>query len=197
MEKSIQLKGGYVLSRYEYENLKREKARVQRNLSVEIKRLEGEKPTVYGKEQVTTFAQMGDPYYLSTLGRKRAIDIDWKDLAKENFEKYKETVYRIGRNLEYETSLFRENYKKMLFDLAYYTDYDEEKIKFLEQKLDSLSNKDFYKLFYTEKGIKAITEYYLLITGKKMKRLDPSVIRNDVWQNYDSLIENINQIIGT
>ena len=158
-EQSIQLAGGYILSRYEYENLKREKARVQRNLSIELKRLESEKPTVYGKEQFTTFAQMGDPYYLSTLGRKGAVNINWQTLPKEKFERYKETVYKIGRNQEYETSLFRENYKKMLFDLAYYTNYDEEKIKMIESKIDKLSNKDFYKLFYTEKvpKISAIT----------------------------------------
>ena len=195
-EQSMQLAGGYILSRYEFENLKREKARVQRNLSREIKRLETEKPTVYGKSQVTTFAQMGDSYYLSNVGRKKAINIDFKKLGKEEFEKFKETVYRIGRNQEYENSLFRDNYKKMLFDLAYYTNYDPEKIKYLESKLDKLNNKQFYKLFNTEKGIKAITEYYLLITGKKMKRLDPSVIKPDVWQNYDNLIESIDQIIN-
>ena len=195
-ETSIQLAGGYILSRYEYENIKRERARVKRKLTNEIKRLETEKPTVYGKEQATTFAQMGDSYYLSNVGRKKAIDIEWKQLSKEEFESFKEKVYKIGRNIEYESSLFRDNYKKMLFDLAYYTNYDEEKIKYLENKIDSLNNKKFYKLFNTEKGIKAITEYYLLITGKKMKRIDPSSIREDVWQNYDNLIENIDDIIG-
>ena len=195
-ETSIQLPGGYIMSKYEYINLKRERARVKRNLTNEIRRLETSKPTVYGKEQVATFSQMGDPYYLSTIGRKKAIDIEWEKLTKEQLESYKERVYKIGRNLEYETSLFRENYKKMLFDLAYYTKYDEEKINLLSKKLDSLSNKEFYKLFYTEKSIKAITEYYLLITGKKMNRIDPSTIRPDVWQNYDNLIENIDSIIG-
>ena len=196
IETSIQLPSGYIISKYEYENLKKERARVKRKLTNEIKRLESEKPTVYGKEQATTFAQMGDSFYLSNVGRRKAIDIDYKTLTKEEFELYKERVYKIGRNIEYESSLFRDNYKKMLFDLAYYTGYDEEKIKLLESKIDSLNNKKFYKLFNTEKGIKAITEYYLLITGKKMKRIDPSAIRDDVWQNYDNLIENIDDIIG-
>ena len=195
-EFSIQLPSGNIISKYEFENLRKERARVKRKLTNEIKRLETEKPTVYGKEQATTFAQMGDSYYLSNVGRRNAIDINWKDLTKEEFEKFKERVYKIGRNIEYESSLFRDNYKKMLFDLAYYTGYDEEKIKLLESKIDSLNNKKFYKLFNTEKGIKAITEYYLLITGKKMKRVDPSAIREDVWQNYDNLIENIDDIIG-
>ena len=49
IEKSMQLAGGYVLSRYEYENLKREKARVKRNISRELTRIETEKPRVFGK----------------------------------------------------------------------------------------------------------------------------------------------------
>ena len=197
IEKSMQLEGGYILSRYEYENLKREKARIQRNLSREIKRLESEKPRVYGKEQFITFAQMGDPYYLTSIGRKKAVDIDYKKLTSEEFKKYKQMIYKIGRSQEYETSLFRDNYKKMLFDLAYYTNYDKEKINYLNEKIDKLNNKKFYKLFHTEKGIKAITEYYVAVIGKKMKRIDPDTIRPDVWQNYDNLIENIEQIISS
>ena len=73
IEKSMQTKGGYVLSRYEFENLKREKARVQRNISRELTRLETEKARVYGKEQVYTFAQMGDSRYLNFLARKENI----------------------------------------------------------------------------------------------------------------------------
>ena len=196
IEQSIQLKGGYVLSRYEYENLKREKARVQRNITNELKRLELTSPTVYGKRQAFSFAKMGDSRYLNFLAKKEKIETKWEYLEQEEFERYEEFVYKAGRSLEYETSLFRENYKKMLFDLGYYTKYDNDKLKDLENKLDKLSNKQFYKLFNEEKSIKAITEYYVLTTGKNMTRIDPSTIQPDVWQNYDNLIENIDNIIA-
>ena len=196
IEKSMQLKSGYVLSKYEYENLKREKARVQRNISREITRLETTNPTVYGKRQSYSFAKMGDSRYLNFLARRENIMKKIEELTGEEFLKYKTFVYKTGRNIEYETSLFRENYKKMLFDLAYYTKYDKDKIKALENKLDKLNNKQFYKLFNEEKSVKAITEYYVLTTGKSMTKIDPSVIQPDVWQNYDNLIENIDYIIS-
>ena len=36
----------------------------------------------------------------------------------------------------------------------------------------------------------------MAITGKKMARIDPSIIKENVWQNYDNLIENIDDIIS-
>lgn len=197
IEKSMQLEGGYVLSRFEYENLKRERARVKRNVSREIKRLETEKPTVFGKAQIKTFAQMGDSYYLNLKAKRESLEKKIELLQKEEFERYRQLVYKTGRSQEYQNSLFRENYKKMLTDLAYYTKYDKEKIKLLESKLDKLNNRKFYKLFQNEKAIKSITEYYLLTTGKNMQKIDPSVFKEDVANLYDNLIENIDEIIET
>lgn len=196
IEKSMQTSGGYIISKYEFENLKREKARVQRNISRELTRLETEKARVYGKPQAYTFAQMGDSRYLNFLARKENIKKEIAKLNKEEYERYKQFVYSTGRNIEYENSLFRENYEKMLFDLAYYTKYPDEKIQELKKKIDKLPNKKFYKLFHTEQGIKEVIYQYMAITGKKMARIDPSIIKENVWQNYDNLIENIDDILN-
>ena len=196
-EESLQLTGGYILSRYEYENLKREKARVKRNISREIKRLEMEKPRVFGKVQTHTFAQMGDSYYLNLKAKREALEKKIDILNKMEFERYKKLVYKTGRSMEYQTSLFRENYKKMLTDLGYYTGYNTEKLKMLEEKLNKLNNKQFYRLFQNEKSIKAITEYYPLITNKSIKGFNPLDIKDDVSSLYDNLIENIDNIIET
>lgn len=195
-ENIVQTSGGYILSRYELENLKREKARVKRNISREITRLEKEKPMVFGKVQSKTFAQMGDTYYLNLKAKRQALEKNIQKLKREDFKKYEELVYKVGRSQEYQTSLFRENYKKMLTDLAYYTDYDKEKLKKLESKLNKLSNRQFYKLFQNEKAIKSITEYYPLVTGS-VKGFDPGNIKEDVTGLYDNLIENIDDIIET
>ena len=195
-EYSMQLEGGYVLSRFEFENLKREKTRVKRNISREIKRLETEKPMVFGKIQSKTFAQMGDTYYLNLKAKREQLEKNLEKLQGDEFKKYKELVYKIGRSQEYQTSLFRYNYKKMLTDLAYYTEYDKDKLRQLETKLNKLNNRQFYKLFQTEKSIKSITEYYPLVTGSVMG-FDPKNIKEDVASLYDNLIENIDDIIGS
>lgn len=232
-EKSMQLEGGYVLSKYEYDNLRREKARVTRNVSREIKRLETEKPTVFGKQQARTFAQMGDSYYLNLLAKRKSLNKEIEKLQNDEFTRFEQLIYKTGRSQEYQNSLFRENYIKMLTDLAYYTNYDKErlnldkeqieklnitnkkiikkldlqtdefgnvsvnKIKYLESKLDKLNNRQFYRLFQNEKAIKSITEYYLLTTGKNIKKIDPSLYKDDVATLYDNLIENIDDIIGS
>lgn len=195
-EDVMQMSGGFMLSRYEYENLKREKARVKRNISREITRLETEKPTVYGKKQAMTFAQMGDSYFLNLKAKREALEKQVEKLNREEFKKYKELVYKVGRSREYQKSLFRDNYKKMLTDLAYYTGYDKEKIKELETKLDKLNDRQFYKLFQSEKAIKSITEYYPLVTGS-VKGFNPLDIKEDVASLYNNLLENIDDIIGT
>lgn len=195
-ENIMQTSGGYVLSQYEYENLKREKARVQRNITREITRLETEKPKVFGKSQSKTFAQMGDTYYLNLKSKREALQKQIEKLDKKDFKRLEELVYKAGRSQEYQRSLFRENYKKMLTDLGYYTGYDKEKIKILENKLNKLNDRQFYKLFQGEKAIKSITEYYPLVTGS-VTGFNPNDIKEDVASLYDNLIENIDDIIGS
>ena len=236
-ENTFQTTGGYILSNYEYENLKRERARVKRIISREMSRLEKEKPKVYGKEQVRTYAQMGDTYYTNLKDTREKLEQSIEMLKRDEFERYETFVYKAGRSLEYNNSLFRENYKKMLTDLAYYTGYDKErmtldnekfetlkrkrnseeifkkldlqvdedgnvtikKIKYLEFAIDNIkSGNKFYKLFNEEKSIKTIIEYYLPTTARKgNKPIDPDKIKEDVFVNYNTLIENIEQIIGT
>lgn len=236
-ENTFQTAGGYIISNYEYENLKRERARVKRIISREMTRLEKEKPKVYGKEQVRTYAQMGDTYYTNLKDKREKLEQSIEMLKRDEFERYETFVYKAGRNLEYNNSLFRENYKKMLTNLAYYTGYDNErmtlddekfntlkrkrnseeifkkldlqvdedgnvtikKIKYLEYAIDNIkSGNKFYKLFNEEKSIKTIIEYYLPTTTRKgNKPIDPDKIKEDVFVNYNTLIENIDQIIGT
>ena len=73
------------------------------------------------------------------------------------------------------------------------------KIKYLEYAIDNIKNGNkFYKLFNEEKSIKAIIEYYLPTTMRKgNKPINPNDIKDDVYQNYNILIENIDDIIGT
>lgn len=236
-ENIFQTAGGYIISNYEYENLKRERARVKRIISREMTRLENEKPKVYGKEQVRTYAQMGDTYYTNLKDKREKLEQSIENLKRDEFERFETFVYKAGRNLEYNNSLFRENYKKMLTDLAYYTGYDKErmtfdnekfktlkrkrnseeifkkldlqiddegnvtinKIKYLEYAIDNIkSGNKFYKLFNEEKSIKTIIEYYLPTTARKgNKPIDPDKIKEDVFVNYNNLIENIDDIIGT
>ena len=64
-EDIITTRGGVRLTQYELQNIKRENARVKRNITREINRLKVNKPKIFGKTQTATFSQMGDTDFLN------------------------------------------------------------------------------------------------------------------------------------
>lgn len=189
-EETVVLPSGAMLSKYELENLQRESRRVKGNLTREIKRLEIEKPKVFGKSQAATFAQMGDDYYLNTVARRKALDKNIKTLSEEEYLNYKELLDKTLRNESYYNEVFRENYYNILMDLAYQTGYDTEKISELRKKLNRLDDKQFLKLFRSEKSIQAVMDNYDLL-----KKLNNPKDRQDAIQDTYELYDNINASI--
>lgn len=194
IEKTIETKAGLKLSEYELINLKKESARIKRNLTREINKMRTTKPKIFGKVQTATFSQMGDTMYLNLLARREALEKDTNTLTKEEYERYKKLILKTAKNKQYMNSVFKENYRKMLTDLGYYYNYDKEKMKVLEGKLDKLSPNEFLKLFQNDKSIKAIIDYYPIITDT-LSSINPKDIQDDVKVLYDNLIDNIDDIL--
>lgn len=192
IEETITTSGGVTLSKYELQNIKRENARVKRNLTMEIKRLQQTKPKVFGKLQATTFAKMGDSRYLNLVTKRESLNKDLTKLSREQFARQQQLIGRIGKNQSYMNTVFKDNYFKMLAELGYYYEYDTDKLREIKNKLYKLSPEQFYKLFNEEKSITAITEYYRTRTGMFT---DPDDIRADVTALYDALYENIDEIL--
>lgn len=193
-EETIVTSSGFATSRYELENLKRESARVKRNLSIQLKKLEMTSPTVFGKPQSATFSQMGDSFYLNIKTKREALNKDINLLSKEEIQRYTKLVAKIGRSNEYMNSIFKKNYNDILTNIGYYTGYDNEKLKLLEDKLNQLTPQQFYKLFQNEKAIKSIVDYYPISTGG-VGGFNPNDIKQDVETLYDNLINNIDNIL--
>lgn len=194
IEKTVTTKSGLKISEYELINLKKESARIKRNLTREINKMRTTKPKIFGKVQTATFSQMGDTLYLNLLARREALEKNTDTLTKEEYERYKKLVIKTAKNKQYMNSVFKDNYKKMLTDLGYYYNYDKEKMKVLEGKLDKLSPNEFLKLFQNDKSIKAIIDYYPIITDT-LSSINPKDIQDDVKVLYDNLIDNIDDIL--
>ena len=192
IEQTITTRGGVTLSKYELANIKRESARVKRNLTREIKKLQETKPKVFGKIQATTFAKMGDSRYLNLVTKREALNKDLTKISSEQFERQQRLIAKIGKNQRYMNNVFKDNYFEMLTDLGYYYNYDEAKLREIKNKIYKLSPEQFYKLFNEEKSIKAITEYYGTRTGMFV---DPDSMKDDVKGLYDALYENIDDIL--
>lgn len=194
IEKAVETKTGLKITEYELKNLKKESARVKRYLTKEINKMRTTKPKVFGKVQSATFSQMGDTIYLNLLARREALEKDVNTLTKEEYQRYKKLVLKTAKNKQYMNSVFKENYFKMLTDLGYYYNYNKEKLKFLEGKLDKLSPNEFLKLFQNDKSIRAILDYYPVITDT-LSSISPKAIEDDVEVLYDKLIDNIDDIL--
>ena len=193
-EEIITTSGGVRLTKFEYENIKKESARIKRNITREIKRLQTEKPKIFGKKQTSTFSQMGDTDYLNLVARRKALQKDINKLGREEFSRYSKLVEKTGRNQQYMNNIFKQNYFDMLTALGYQFDYDNGKLSDLKDKLMKLKPNDFLKLFKEDKSISAILDYYPVITDT-LNAINPDDIRDDVINLYDTLIENIDQII--
>ena len=186
--------GGARLTQYDYQNIKRENTRIKRNITREINRLRVEKPKIFGKTQTSTFSEMGDTDYLNLVARRKALEKDINKLSKEELERFRKLIEKTGKSQQYMNSIFKENYFEMLTDLAYYFDYDNDKLNLLKQKLMKLKPNDFLKLFKDDKSIRAILDYYPVVTNS-FNAINPDDIKEDVVNLYDNLINNIDDII--
>ena len=193
-EDVITTSGGVRLTKYELNEIKRENARVKRNITREINRLRVEKPKIFGKKQTSTFSEMGDTDYLNLVARRKALEKDINKLSREEFERFTKLVEKTGKNQAYMNNVFKENYFEMLTDLAYYFDYDTDKLNLLRQKLMNLKPNDFLKLFKEDKSIRAILDYCPIVTNS-LNAISPDDIKEDVINLYDNLINNIDMII--
>ena len=193
-EDVITTSGGVRLTQYDYQNIKRENARIKRNITREINRLRVEKPKIFGKLQSSTFSEMGDSDYLNLVARRKALEKDINKLSKDEFGRFKKLVEKTGKSQQYMNNIFKENYFEMLTDLAYYFDYDNDKLNLLNQKLMKLKPNDFLKLFKDDKSIRAILDYYPIITNS-FNAINPDDIKEDVVNLYDNLIDNLDDIL--
>lgn len=194
VEDVIETSGGARLTKYDYQNIKRENARIKRNITREINRLKIEKPKIFGKIQSSTFSEMGDTDYLNLIARRKALEKDISKLSTNELERFRKLIEKTGKSQQYMNSIFKENYFEMLTDLAYYFDYDNDKLNKLRDKLMKLKPNDFLKLFKEDKSIRAILDYYPVVTNS-FNAINPDDIKEDVINLYDNLISNIDMII--
>lgn len=194
-ENVIITSGGVRTSSWEIENLKRENRRLKMILSRDIKRLETTMPRVLGKLQTGTFAQMGDTQYLNIKARREALNKDYMKLDLQGFKSFQKLLKKTAKNKSYMNNIFKGNYIKMLTDLGYFYGYDKGKMRYLEENLASLDSNKFLKLFNEDKSIKAILDYYPIITDT-LSAIDPEDVKADVFQLYDLLIDNLDDILN-
>ena len=200
-EDIIETSTGVRITKYEYNELKREATNIKRKLTMEIKHYGDIKPRVAGIPQSATYKEMGDDEYLNLKTKRKALDKDIKFLNKNELDIYKKLVRKTARNISKRNGIFKENYLEMLTDLGYFFNYDNEKLNIIKTYLRQLKNNDFLEVFKNDRAIHAILDYYPVVSGMvnpkgRKSFINPNDIRSDVTSLYDTLYENIDKIFG-
>lgn len=196
-EDVIETKGGVKLTKYELDKIKRENTRIKRNLSREIKRKTEEKPKVFGKKQASTFSQMGEQEFLNLVSRRKALNKDIEKLNEEELQRLVKLLEKTSTKKRYMDNIFKENYFEMFAVLGYFSGYNADKLNEIRDKLFKLRPDKFLKLFNEDRAIKAILDYYPLLTSESEEKFDLNFndYKEDVINLYDAIYENLDEIL--
>ena len=191
IEETKALKSGAKISIYEYENLKREITRQKRLLTREINVLAGTTPTVFGKKQVATLRQMGSMRIANLEARRKSLEKKIEELDISGIRTLEDRLKQNRLKYQYRNIVFEDSFNnKILFNLAYWTKYDKNKIKSISKKLNTLTPRQFKRLIDTEESLRRIIEYY----PDDFKK-SPDANKKEINSLYDELYNNIDDII--
>ena len=193
-EELIQNKSGVVMSRWEFENIQREQKRLNARLLRDIQRYGEIKPTEFGKEQKFTYAQMGDERLSNLKARQKAISGKrLSNITRSQLKDLQTLLNKTAANYRKDKEIFYDNYiDGTVLNTAYFIGYDEEKIKYIKEKLGELTPTQFTKAFEQEQALKDIQLRYDLT---KEDGITPQLLENDITSTLDTLYENIDQIV--
>ena len=191
VEEAIQTESG-LMSRYKLELLKKEQKRLKGYYTRKIHSYQKLSPRIAGKKQIGTFESLGDEYLQQLEARREYLNKDITKLDKEHLAYFEKSLLNAELS-ETRAIQFYNNYvNKMVENLGYGIGYDEEKIKYIQSKLEELTPQQFDKALRVESALKAIQEHYPDIFDETSL----SQNRADIIAKYDLLYESIDTIVA-
>lgn len=190
IEESIKLATGEIISKYEQKETGIKLRSAKAKLTRKIQMFESSKPKVAGKVQSVTFAQMGDSTYLKLVAeRERLKNKNIKTMGKQELRGLRDLTSKILRN---NNKQFRDNYKKMISDIAFMGKYDKDKIGKMMNRIDKLSDSGFMKLFNEDKIFQEIIYRYDSIKAENMMdfSLDNNMLFDEIYENIDTILND-------
>lgn len=193
-EEKIVTSGGYETSKYQVAVVKRESARVKRNLTRQINMYMKITPSVFGVKQEVNKGQMEDTKLTNLKSKREALNKNLLDLNTEQYNRYLELLNN-QRQSSYKDRIFKENYLEMLLSTGYISGYDTEKINEMASQLMNLDVNNFTRLFDTESAIKNILENYDLLKINNFDTSSLSDVFRDINELYDNLYNSLPEIL--
>lgn len=146
-----------------------------------------------GKKNILTHAQALDEEYYKYKTLQDLYDIDIFTLNPKELEKVMRHYKSSTKSRDKKG--FKEAFIEMLIDTAYLNGVPHEKLHYLVEKINSLTEEAFYTIFKNEKSLQAIVSYYTTTnrfgvdTAYEMTHKQASALFDELISNIDDILD--------
>lgn len=203
---------GELTTVYEKENFEKRLGSAKRKLKTRIKNLVNTEFKMYGNktgysmgdralflnlENRLKNGQIKNDKLISNLRKLERLNQTPFDVYNKMNEKEKESFISLFNRIEnpYINKKLKDNYLESLTDLGYHYGYDREKLTEIEEKLKTLTNEDFEKMFTEDLGIRKVLSYYDILKINLGSESNYEENKEAIFNLYDNIYDNINQIV--
>lgn len=169
----------------------------RRSLGIRIKkdydRIYYGESSYFGKKNILTHAQALDEEYYHYKTLQELYDVNIFSLSEKELE-------RTMRHYKSATKIrdkvrFKEAFIEMLVDTAYVNGIPHEKLHYIIEKLNTLTEEEFYKIYKQETALRAIIDFYV-DTNRFGVDVSYDINHKKAVNLFDELIENIENILS-
>ncbi|MCX4254707.1 MAG: hypothetical protein OSJ63_05535 [Bacilli bacterium] len=192
-EKTVTTKKGEEFSKWELDIYKKERQKALRNINQKIKKMETTKVRASGKNLEVTFAQMGDPTFISAIRNKQKI-LREKEPTRS---KYRENIKYFRNQREYQNHVLKSNYLQGLKNMGYQSGIPKEIIENIYNNFMKLNDKDFLNMYNNDLSVSKIMNYYRVFAKalSSGKMIDSETV-SDITELFYELNDNLEQILS-
>lgn len=192
-EATVTTKKGEEFSKWELDIYKKERRKALRNINKKIKKLETSKVKASGKSLEVTFAQMGDPTFISAIRNKQKI-LKEKEPTRS---KYRENIKYFKNQREYQNHVLKSNYLQGLKNMGYQAGIPKKIINNIYDNFMKLNDKDFLNMYNGDLSVSKIMNYYRIFAKNLSsgKMLDTESFE-DLTDLFYELNDNLESILN-
>lgn len=178
-----------VFSKWEYQNLQRQRATSIRRIKKQLKSLEETKATYGGKKMKYSYAQMGSQTYLNLQAKLKYLEEHKLGELEGNTLTYYKKFIAINSKARRDKE-WKENFLDIILNLGY--EYGEN-VDDIRNSLMSLNVTQFNKAFNEERLLKDITYYYKFLGESETNIMEG--LKDDVSNLIEAIREGLPNII--
>ena len=159
----VQTAGGARTTAWQIQTLREDVEELKRAKSAELSYVGAIVPTVAGKPQGFTYAEMGDATVLNLQQEIKAISKDYTKMNQSDLNRFMKYIRVKVIMANRQTKIFYDNYHEIIDIVAEKASLDPDVVQQVKDMLDQMKPYEFYEFYKTEKTFSQILEDYDLV----------------------------------